>query len=124
MRPAFGVVYPFPAGTETQGGTCEQALLQEKPQGQGLGYQVGVGWKGIKVRPGEGSSHGVSLEAGGKAPCYTAAASSPTPASGRRSGRRESGCRIFQAGFRRASWLPSCLGLNMKREMSSPRKER
>lgn len=79
-------------------------------QGQGLGHQVGVGLEGHQ---GQGpvkacEAAGASLQAGGRAPWYTAAASSPTLSCGavRRSGRRESGCGIIQAGFRRASWLP------------------
>lgn len=79
--PAFGVVYPFPAGTETQGGTCEQALLQEKPLAGSRARIPGRGGAGrasssdlVKAL----GATGVSLEAGGKAPCYTAAASSPT----------------------------------------------
>ena len=79
--PVFGVVYSFPEGTETHGGTCEWALLQEKLQAGSRTWIPGRIWAGrasrselVKAR----GATGVSLEAGGKAPWYTVAASSPT----------------------------------------------
>ena len=44
--PVFGVVYSFPAGTETHGGTCEWALLQEKLQAGSRTWIPGRSWAG------------------------------------------------------------------------------
>lgn len=97
------------------------ALLQEKLQAGSRTRTPGRGGAGRASRSGAGEGlrgRGASLQAGGKAPWYAAAASSPTLSCG--------AVEDAQAGRIQKSQLASssCLGLNMKREMSSPGKER